>query len=81
MLGNFSVYYCWVGDSRAIVCRNGVAKRLTFEHSLQRKDNPLLDVEMKRIKDAGGEIYENNGIIRNRVLTKKHLYKTLYKKE
>ena len=37
----YLVYYCWVGDSRAILCRNGVAKRLTFEHSLEA-ENPLL---------------------------------------
>ena len=58
------MYHCWVGDSRAILCRNGVAKRLTFDHSLDTKTNPLLKEEMNRIKESGGEIYENNGIIR-----------------
>jgi len=61
----YCVYYCWVGDSRAILCRNGVPKRLTFEHSLDKKDNPLLENEIKRISDAGGEInVENNGLTR-----------------
>ena len=46
------------------MCRNGVAKRLTFDHSLDTKNNPLLKEEMNRIKESGGEIYENNGIIR-----------------
>ena len=61
----YCVYYCWVGDSRAILCRNGVPKRLTFEHSLDKKDNPLLENEIKRISNAGGEInVENNGLTR-----------------
>ena len=58
-----SVYYCWVGDSRAILCRNGVAKRLTFEHSLEA-ENPLLSNEIERIESYGGEVVENNGIKR-----------------
>jgi len=59
----YLVYYCWVGDSRAILCRNGVAKRLTFEHSLEA-ENPLLPKEIERIESYGGEVVENNGIKR-----------------
>lgn len=59
----YLVYYCWVGDSRAFLCRNGVPKRLTFEHDLNQK-NPLLEKEKHRIENSGGKIYENNGVIR-----------------
>jgi len=59
----YLVYYCWVGDSRAILCRNGVAKRLTFEHSLEA-ENPLLAQEVERIESMGGVVMENNGIKR-----------------
>lgn len=40
--------WAWVGDSRAILCRNGVAKRLTFDHSLEMKNNPLRQTEFDR---------------------------------
>ncbi|XP_007899551.1 protein phosphatase 1K, mitochondrial [Callorhinchus milii] len=43
-----------VGDSRAILCRKGKAKRLTIDHTPNRKD------EMERIKKAGGFIAWNS---------------------
>ena len=71
----YLVYYCWVGDSRAFLCRNGVPKRLTFEHDLNQK-NPLLEKEIHRIENSGGKIYENNGVIRY-YYNKYYIYKYL----
>merc|ERR1712037_233433 len=53
--------WAWVGDSRAILCRNGVAKRLTFDHSLEMKNNPLRQTEFDRIIAAGAEVTESDG--------------------
>jgi serine/threonine protein phosphatase PrpC len=38
------------GDSRAVLCRDGAAVRLTEDHK------PNVDVERKRIEAAGGEV-------------------------
>jgi len=49
-----------VGDSRAVLCRDGVAARLTLDHKA------TLPEEIKRITDAGGFIGRNkrvNGVL------------------
>ena len=52
------VNWAWVGDSRALLCRNGFGKRLTFDHSLDYNFNPIREAEVERIEKAGGEIHE-----------------------
>jgi protein phosphatase PTC1 len=42
-----------VGDSRVVLCRDGVAKRLTIDHRPNDID------EIRRVKDAGGTIVNN----------------------
>ena len=53
-----------MGDSRAILCRNGVAKRLTFDHSLEAKNNPIRDEELERIERSGGKVIQSNDELR-----------------
>ena len=47
-----TAYIAWVGDSRALILRNGKVLTATEDHKL---DNPI---ERKRIKDKGVEITE-----------------------
>eukprot|EP00965_Chrysotila_dentata_P023672 784454-Pleurochrysis_carterae.AAC.2 len=47
-----TLYTSHVGDCRAVLCRNGVAVRLTQDHRPDRKD------EQKRIKEAGGGVFQ-----------------------
>ena len=57
------IHWAWVGDSRVILCRNGVAKRLTFDHSLDLHGsyhNPIRDSELKRIEEQGGVVREES---------------------
>jgi len=53
-----TLYTSHVGDCRAVLCRNGVAVRLTQDHRPDRKD------EQKRIKEAGGGVFQVSGIWR-----------------
>lgn len=50
------LYCANVGDSRAILCRNGVAVRMTIDHK------PNLPEETKRIEEAGGFIGRCNRV-------------------
>jgi len=54
------IHWAWVGDSRAILCRNGVAKRLTFDHGLEHRFNPIRESEITRIEKAGGIVRSLN---------------------
>jgi len=47
-----------VGDCRAVMCRGGKSLRLTQDHRPDRKD------EQKRVKDAGGGVFQVAGIWR-----------------
>lgn len=60
----YLINWAWVGDSRAMLCRNGVPKRLTFDHSLEMKNNPLRESELDRIIKTGAEVTENDGAYR-----------------
>jgi serine/threonine protein phosphatase PrpC len=58
--GDRILYSANVGDSRAILCRNGQALRLTVDHKA------TLPEEAKRVRDAGGYVGRNqrvNGIL------------------
>ena len=52
------MYVSHLGDCRAVLCRGGAAMRLTQDHRPDRKD------EQKRIKDAGGGVFQVSGIWR-----------------
>ena len=45
-----------VGDTRAVLCRNGVAVRLSFDHK------PELPEEEKRIRTLGGYVADDNRV-------------------
>ncbi|KAL0484557.1 protein phosphatase 2C [Acrasis kona] len=47
------LYVANVGDSRVVLCRDGKAHRLTYDHRPNDID------EMRRVKDAGGTIVNN----------------------
>jgi len=49
-----TLYLANVGDSRAILCRNKEAIRVSFDHTLQVPE------EVERIRKLGGEITEGN---------------------
>eukprot|EP00916_Digyalum_oweni_P026462 GHVL01043475.1.p1 GENE.GHVL01043475.1~~GHVL01043475.1.p1 ORF type:complete len:369 (+),score=51.91 GHVL01043475.1:22-1128(+) len=53
-----TVYCANAGDSRAVLCRGGVAMRLSEDHKPSRKD------EQKRIKAAGGYVVAAGSIMR-----------------
>ena len=57
-LASLSLYTAHVGDCRAVLCRGGQAVRLTQDHRPDRKD------EQKRIKEAGGGVFQVSGIWR-----------------
>jgi len=57
-LDNLTLFTAHVGDCRAVLCRGGHAVRLTQDHRPDRKD------EQKRIKDAGGGVFQVSGIWR-----------------
>lgn len=57
-LDNLTLFSAHVGDCRAVLCRGGLAVRLTQDHRPDRKD------EQKRIKDAGGGVFQVSGIWR-----------------
>mmetsp|Transcript_9982 Transcript_9982/g.30478 ORF Transcript_9982/g.30478 Transcript_9982/m.30478 type:complete len:441 (+) Transcript_9982:89-1411(+) len=54
-----TIYCCNVGDSRSVLCRNGIAQPLSVDHS------PLRPAEVKRIREAGGFVSSKgvNGVI------------------
>lgn len=52
------VYVANVGDSRAVLCRNGNAVPLSEDHKPDRAD------EMKRIRRAGGQVINAGGVAR-----------------
>eukprot|EP01024_Parvocaulis_polyphysoides_P037485 TRINITY_DN33412_c0_g1_i3.p1 TRINITY_DN33412_c0_g1~~TRINITY_DN33412_c0_g1_i3.p1 ORF type:complete len:566 (-),score=115.09 TRINITY_DN33412_c0_g1_i3:789-2486(-) len=56
LLSTNSIYVGNVGDSRAVLCRNGEALPLSDDHKADRLD------EMKRVKDLGGHILHWNGV-------------------
>jgi len=57
-VNNLLLYTANLGDCRAVLCRGGLAVRLTEDHRPDRKD------EQKRIKAAGGGCFEMCGIWR-----------------
>jgi len=57
-VNNLYLYTANLGDCRAVLCRGGVAVRLTNDHRPDRKD------EQRRIKDAGGGCFQICGIWR-----------------
>jgi len=57
-LDSLSLFLSHVGDCRAVLCRDGFAVRLTQDHRPDRKD------EQKRIKEAGGGVFQVSGIWR-----------------
>ena len=55
-----TLYIAWVGDSRAVLCRGGIAAQLSIDHKARRKD------EMARIRACGGTVDRNgrlNGVL------------------
>jgi len=57
-LSDLSLYCAHVGDCRAVLCRGGMALRLTQDHRPDRKD------EQQRIRAAGGGVFQVSGIWR-----------------
>jgi len=55
---NLTLFTAHVGDCRAVLCRGGQAVRLTQDHRPDRKD------EQKRIREAGGGVFQVSGIWR-----------------
>ena len=51
-LDGLSLYCAHVGDCRAVLCRGGVALRLTQDHRPDRRD------EQVRIRAAGGGVFQ-----------------------
>merc|ERR1719205_35683 len=50
MLAGTTLYVANAGDSRCVVCRDGVAVEMSADHK------PEDDIELKRIKNAGGKV-------------------------
>merc|ERR1711997_643125 len=50
LLAGTKLFVANAGDSRCVVCRNGVAVEMSFDHK------PEDEVELKRIKKAGGKV-------------------------
>merc|ERR1711936_798554 len=50
LLAGTKLYVANAGDSRCVVCRDGVAVEMSFDHK------PEDEVELKRIKKAGGKV-------------------------
>merc|ERR1712241_878572 len=50
LLAGTKLYVANAGDSRCVVCRNGVAVEMSFDHK------PEDEVELKRIRKAGGKV-------------------------
>merc|ERR1719430_2053730 len=50
LLAGTRLYVANAGDSRCVVCRDGVAVEMSFDHK------PEDEVELKRIKKAGGKV-------------------------
>jgi len=55
---DLTLFTAHVGDCRAVLCRAGTAVRLTQDHRPDRRD------EQKRIKEAGGGVFQVSGIWR-----------------
>ncbi|XP_057525721.1 protein phosphatase 2C 51-like [Amaranthus tricolor] len=55
VVGREEVVVANCGDSRAVICRNGVAVPLSVDHKPDRPD------ELARIEDAGGRVINWNG--------------------
>jgi protein phosphatase 2C len=56
LVGSRQLYVANCGDSRAVLCRNGVAIPLTDDHKAARED------ETARVEAAGGQILFWNGV-------------------
>merc|ERR1719376_1386879 len=50
LLAGTTLYVANAGDSRCVVCRDGVAVEMSADHK------PEDDIELKRIKNAGGKV-------------------------
>lgn len=55
LISDMHIIVANVGDSRAVLCRNGVACRLSRDHKPDEED------EEKRIRQCGGRIWDFNG--------------------
>merc|ERR1712241_990945 len=73
LLAGTKLYVANAGDSRCVVCRNGVAVEMSFDHK------PEDEVELKRIRKAGGKVTPdgrvNGGLNLSRAIGD-HAYKT-----
>eukprot|EP01025_Chloroclados_australasicus_P017865 TRINITY_DN1916_c0_g1_i1.p1 TRINITY_DN1916_c0_g1~~TRINITY_DN1916_c0_g1_i1.p1 ORF type:complete len:593 (-),score=92.60 TRINITY_DN1916_c0_g1_i1:1878-3656(-) len=56
LLSQHSIYVGNVGDSRAVLCRNGEALPLSDDHKADRVD------EVKRVQELGGHVLHWNGM-------------------